>query len=82
VNETSIEIPAGYKPQPLPEALNISRDAYIFAISYQQQGNKVVYKKELSIRNTRLPKAAFAQWNLDIEQLKKTYEQQIIFTKK
>lgn len=82
VNETSIEIPAGYKPQPLPEALNINRDAYIFTISYQQQGNRIVYKKELSIRNTRLPKAAFAQWNLDIEQLKKTYEQQIIFAKK
>jgi hypothetical protein len=82
VNETSIEIPAAYKPQALPEALNINRDGYMFTISYQQQGNRIIYKKELSIRNTHLPKAAFAQWNQDIEQLKKTYEQQIIFTKK
>jgi hypothetical protein len=81
VNETSIAIPAGYKVQALPEALQIDREGYAFSISYQQQGNKISYKKELVVRNTRLPKSAFAQWNQDIEQLKKTYEQQIIFTK-
>lgn len=82
VNETTIDIPPGYKIQPLPEALNIDRSGYAFSVSFQQQGNKVTYKKELAIRNTRLHRSAFAQWNQDIEQLKKAYEQQIIFTKK
>jgi hypothetical protein len=82
VNETSIDIPAGYKVQALPEALNIDRNGYAFTIGYQQQGNKITYKKELLVRDIRLPRSAFAQWNKDIEQLKKTYEQQIIFTKK
>lgn len=82
VNETSIDIPAGYKVQAMPEALHIDRAGYAFTISYQQQGSKISYKKELLIRDTRLPRSAFVQWNQDIEQLKKTYEQQIIFTKK
>jgi len=82
VSETSIDIPDGYKIQALPEALNIDRKGYAFTISYQQQGNKIIYKKELLVRDIRLPGSGFAQWNKDIEQLKKTYEQQIIFTKK
>ncbi|NIG52108.1 transglutaminase family protein [Chitinophaga sp. Cy-1792] len=81
IHETSLDIPAGYKAE-LPQELKIDRDGYAFHLSYKLAGAKVVYRKELIIKNNWLPKAAFAQWNSDIQSLDKAYLEQVTLSKK
>lgn len=76
--EMELEIPANYKATNIPPDLNIVKPGYEFHISYVSQANKLIYKKKLSIKNTILPKAKFAQWNQDIEQLNKSYNENVI----
>ncbi|PVD53500.1 hypothetical protein DC498_02990 [Terrimonas sp.] len=82
IYETELTIPSGYKINQLPEGLNIDEPAYSFKINYKTIGEKLVYRKEITIKDTRLRKAAFAKWNASISQLKKSYNEQIILTKK
>ncbi|MGF6927034.1 transglutaminase-like putative cysteine protease [Chitinophaga sp. W2I13] len=82
VNETILDVPAGYKVGDLPGDLKIDREGYSFDISYKLAGGKITYHKELIIKNTWLPKSGFRQWNVDIKALDKAYLQQITFNKK
>ncbi len=82
IHETELTIPTGYKIAETPPALKVDQQDYSFSINYKIAGDKLLYKKELIIKNTRLPKAAFEKWNKDIQQLKKFYSEQITFTKK
>lgn len=82
INETTLEVPAGYKVGPLPEDLKIDREGYSFHITYQLNSGKIAYRKELIIKNPWLAKAGFRQWNTDIQALDKVYLQQITLSKK
>lgn len=82
VYETELTIPADYKISSLPEGLRVEDPAYLFTVSYQQVGTKLTYRKEISIKETRLKKSAFAKWNKSIEQLKKCYNEQVTLVKK
>jgi len=82
VNETTLEVPAGYKVGTLPDDLKIDREGYSFHVSYKLIQGKVAYYKELIIKNPWLVKTAFHQWNADIQALDKVYLQQITFSKK
>ena len=75
--ETELKIPANYKVAALPPALNIVNADYEFHIQYQNIPGKLIYKKRLLIRNPRLQTSKFAQWNRDIEQLAKTYNETV-----
>jgi hypothetical protein len=75
--QAELIIPAGYKPAALPDNLDITNPDYEFHISYTVMAGKLVYKKNIILKNTILPKAKFAQWDRDIEQLNKTYTQTI-----
>lgn len=76
-----LHIPSGYKVTHLPPPLNIEKEDYIFQTEYKQEGDKITYKKRITILSTYLPKARFAEWNKDISLLKKSYMEQIILTK-
>ncbi|RFS23962.1 hypothetical protein DVR12_08750 [Chitinophaga silvatica] len=82
ISETSLDVPTGYKVNALPDNLKIDREGYTFEITYKINNGKISYFKELTIRNTRLPKTQFAQWNNDIKALDNAYLQQITLTKK
>lgn len=82
VNETTLEVPAGYKVGPLPDDLKIDREGYSFHVVYKLDGGKIAYRKELIIKNPWLAKAGFPQWNADIAALDKVYLQQITLSKK
>ena len=75
--ETELILPANYKASGLPEALNIVNPDYEFHIRYTTSPGKLTYKKTLLVKNTHLTVAKFAQWNRDIEQLVKTYNETI-----
>jgi hypothetical protein len=78
--EIQLTVPAGYKITSLPANLEIKNADYEFSIQYQQQSGKIIYKKNITIKNPRLSKTKFAQWNKDVEQLAKSYNEQIVLT--
>ncbi|MBV7528989.1 transglutaminase family protein [Chitinophaga sp. sic0106] len=80
-HETDLDIPAGYKAE-LPANLSIDRDGYAFHLTYTQTGSKVIYQKEIIIRNHWLAKSAFKQWNEDVQLLNKAYLEQVTLNKK
>ena len=80
--QTELILPEGVRVISMPEAVHIDRGSYRFDISYHLEGNRVIYIKDLIVSDIVLPKSQFAQWNTDIRQLKKTYLEQIVLSKK
>ena len=76
--ETEILLPAGKVVNSLPEKLAIQQPGYSFLASYSQQGNKIIYKNEIILKQTEISPSGFSQWNKDIEQLNNFYNQQIV----
>jgi transglutaminase-like putative cysteine protease len=77
---TELTIPAGYTVTSLPPDVDIKNPYYEFTISYRQADGKIIYRKNLIIKNIRLAKTMFPQWNRDIETLKASYNEQIALT--
>ncbi len=82
IRETQLIIPAGYTVTSLPPSVEIKNANYEFTITYTQTPDKLIYKKNLIIKNTKLVKSEFTQWNKDIEKLDASYNEQIILTAK
>ncbi|HXL56774.1 MAG TPA: hypothetical protein VN958_10980, partial [Chitinophagaceae bacterium] len=82
IRETQLIIPAGYTVTSLPPNVEIKNANYEFTITYTQTPDKLIYKKNLIIKNTKLVKSEFTQWNKDIEKLDASYNEQIILTAK
>ncbi|AWO01198.1 hypothetical protein DLD77_05580 [Chitinophaga alhagiae] len=82
LQETTLSIPAGYKVKSLPAPLLVDQPKYAFKAAYEVKGNEVVYRKEIIIKNTRLLKSEFGQWNEDIRRLKQTCQEQLTLTNK
>ncbi|CAN5311121.1 hypothetical protein BH09BAC6_BH09BAC6_04910 [soil metagenome] len=75
--ETELAIPVNYKVWGVPAPLNVVNSDYEFHILYETLPGKLIYKKTILIKNTHLATSKFAQWNADIDQLAKTYNQTI-----
>ncbi len=82
LRETILNIPPGYTVTSVPKNLTIKNDFFEASIDYTQQPGKLVYKKSLIIKNTKLPKNKFEQWNADIEKLQAAYNEQVVLTAK
>jgi hypothetical protein len=80
--ETELTIPAGYSVTGLPPNVEIKNSDYEFSINYIQQKDKLIYKKSLTIKNPKLSKSKFVQWNKDIEKLNQSYNEQVVLTAK
>ncbi|HVW58999.1 MAG TPA: hypothetical protein VHC48_03155, partial [Puia sp.] len=82
ITEANLAVPAGYKVQDIPTGLDIQRKGYSFSVSCKLEGNVLKYRKTIVIKDVHLPRSGFGQWNEDVDQLKKTYLQQITLTRK
>jgi hypothetical protein len=51
------------------------------SISYKQTGNKLLYRKQMKIKQTLLKKGEFALWNKQIKELTEKYKEQVVLTK-
>lgn len=80
--EVHMTLPAGFTATSVPAGLAVKNSDYEFSIAYQQLPNKIVYKKTILIKNPRLAKSKFAQWNADVEKLAKAYNEQLVLTAK
>lgn len=79
--ETEITIPNGYKVSFKPADLNIKNNNIIANVTYTQKGNKLLYKKEIILLDTRVKKADFSAWNTLVKQLNDKYKEQVILSK-
>lgn len=75
---TEINLPTGYKVSSVPNNLDIVNADYEFHINYAANATKLTYTKKILIKNAALPKSKFEQWNKDIEQLEKAYNETVI----
>lgn len=65
----------------LPPETEVIRDKYSFLLSFRQEGNKIIYRKELSFLDSILEKEDFEQWNADIDRLRSAYNELIVLEK-
>ena len=82
VRETELTIPQGYSVTSLPPNVAVNNDNYEFTINYTQSPGKLIYKKSIIIKNTKLQKSQFVQWNKDIQKLAASYNEQVVLTAK
>ena len=80
--ETVLSLPAGYTISSLPKNLSIKNDNIEVSIAFTEQPGKLVYKKTLIIKNPRLSKKMFDQWNDDINKLQEVYNEQVVLVTK
>ncbi|MEO6670782.1 MAG: transglutaminase-like domain-containing protein [Ferruginibacter sp.] len=80
--ELTLSIPAGYTVTAFPPNLSIKNDNYEFTTTISEQAGKLIYSKSIIIKDPRLVKSKFEQWNKDVEKLKAFYNEQVVFTKK
>lgn len=66
-DEISLTIPADKKFIDKPDDLELKYDGYEFKGSYTINGNKLLLKKTLTIKNGVIKKSAFADWTKFIE---------------
>jgi hypothetical protein len=80
--EVQFNLPTNYVVTAVPPDVVIKNDHYEFVATITKSANKITYNKSIIIKNPRLPKSAFEQWNRDIDKLKAFYNEQVVLTKK
>lgn len=80
--EIILDIPDGFTISELPEGLNEVHPNFSFVISYEQKGEQLIYKKEISVDKAIVPQKDFKLWNECIEKLDAAYQEQIVLVKK
>ena len=78
---TEFKIPEGYKVKYLPAPVQLGKEAYNFSVSYTQEGNRILMKKHILMKNQILDIHDVASWNSDLKKLKDINNEQIIITK-
>jgi Transglutaminase-like superfamily len=81
-DEISLTIPGDKKFIDKPDNLELKFDGYEFKGEYTIAGNKMVLKKELSIKNSVIKKTDFANWIKFIESIKEFNKYLLSITKK
>ncbi len=82
IEHTSIlNIPEGWKVNYLPPALTKDHKKYSFNFTIDQEGQQIIYKKRIAIKETMLNVEDFDEWNETIKNLNTFYSDQIILNK-
>ncbi len=81
VLEVEIQLPKDTKPGPLPTAFKVDQPEYSMNGSYVSNQSKIVYKREITLKKTWMPKQNFGKWNSDIDKLNEFYNNQLVITK-
>ncbi len=79
---TMLTIPNAYKITSIPNNLSVDTKNYKLSVAFEQKGNTIIYKKNFTIKNAKIEKSDFENWNTSISKLKKIYNEQIILNKK
>ncbi|WP_372474095.1 DUF3857 domain-containing protein [Capnocytophaga sp. ARDL2] len=80
--EVNVELPKGYKVSYLPERKQVENELIRFFFDYKVIDNKVQLQYTVETRQLMIYPHQFKLWNESIKQLKESYMENIIFTKK
>lgn len=69
-DEFTLTAPTGTRFSDIPQKLELTYPNYEFTGEYVVQGNKVVLKKYLVLKNSVIPKTDFANWTKFLESIK------------
>jgi hypothetical protein len=69
-DEFTLTIPPGSKFSDIPQKLELKYPGYEFSGEYSVQGNKIVLKKYLAIKNSVISKNDFANWTKFLQSIK------------
>ncbi|HET6996784.1 MAG TPA: transglutaminase domain-containing protein [Chitinophagaceae bacterium] len=81
VLEVEIQLPKDAKAGQLPSAFKIDQPDYSMNGSYIAEPSKIVYRREITLKKTWMPKQDFIKWNNDIDKLNEFYNNQLVITK-
>ncbi len=79
---TTLEIPATYSINKLPDNISISNDNYELDVKFSKINNTIIYRKKFVFKTAKISSKDFEDWNNFISKLNDTYNEQIIITKK
>jgi hypothetical protein len=74
-------IPKGYKVVTTPQDLIIDNTEFSLILKYEQTSNAIRYTKSIALKNGKISKSNFKQWNDMIDKLKNNYNQYIVLNK-
>lgn len=81
ITETTLVLPAGYQAQALPPPYIVQHPVFDIKISYEKQLGKIIYRKEIDIKQALLKKEYFTAWNKAMDGLNEFYNNQLTLTK-
>lgn len=73
-----LAVPDGYQVDYLPEGSSYEHPKFGYTITYRQDGDKVLYEMEISLKALFIEKDDFESWNEFIRSLRKEYQQTLI----
>ena len=79
--QVKIEVPEGFDVSYIPPSIEEKHPNFSFKVSFEQEGNYIMYHKEISIPAARVKKEDMELWNSCIEKLQDTYKEQLAFKK-
>lgn len=80
IHETELQLPANAKIGSLPSALKLENPSYMITGNWTSSPNKIVYRKEIQLKQVSLSKDQFKFWNKDVEKLDEFYNNQLAIT--
>ncbi len=81
-DEIEVTIPADKKFTDIPSNLSLNNDVASFSGSYEIKGNKLLFKKSLSLKKELLPPDKLPEWRTFLDALKEFNSYLITITKK
>jgi hypothetical protein len=79
---TILDIPEGYKTDYLPKAESFRNEAWGYQMSYEEKGNKILFKQQFEHPGIRINPEQFEAWNKVLEKLLPQYKESVSITKK
>jgi hypothetical protein len=80
-SQINLKIPDGYKVTKMPSNLMVKEADFEAAISFENTGKEIIYKKLFVLKNGIITANSIAKWNEFIKNLTDNYNQQITLTK-
>ncbi len=78
----TLDIPAGYEAEYIPENTSFEHDMFNYKIEYSTNGTQIIMKAETVVNFLMLEKDHFKEWNSMIKKLNTAYNEVVILKKK
>jgi len=82
ISNTTLDIPAGYKVDYVPGAVEAKNEDFSFDLKFTQSGNSILYTKKITINNAIVRSEDFEYWNATVRKLRSFYKDQIVLVKR